>query len=116
MHVRTFLFEFDGLIVDTESASRAGWEWLYGRFGHPLPPEKWALMVGTVDGWDIWGHLEELAGPLDRPHWNERRFAHELSLLEAEELCDDLERADRVRFVKTAEGSAWHIHPEEERR
>ena len=23
---------------------------------------KWALMVGTVDGWDIWGHLEELAG------------------------------------------------------
>jgi hypothetical protein len=40
----------------------------------------------------------------------------ELSLLEAEELCDDLERADRVRFVTTVEGSAWHIHPEDERR
>ncbi len=33
----------------------------------------------------------------------------ELSELAAEELCDDLERADRIRFVRTAEGTAWHI-------
>ena len=38
----------------------------------------------------------------------------ELSLLAAEELCDELERADRVRFVRTAEGAAWHIHAGEE--
>ena len=85
--VRAFLFDFDGLILDTETASRAGWQWLYRQHGHELPPEKWALMVGTVDGWDIWGHLEELVGePLDRPLWNDRRYAHELTLLEAEEL------------------------------
>ena len=85
--MRAFLFDFDGLILDTESASRSGWAWLYRQHGHELPPEKWALMVGTVDGWDIWGHLEELVGgPLDRETWNERRFQHELSLLEAEEL------------------------------
>jgi HAD superfamily hydrolase (TIGR01509 family) len=84
--VRAFLFDFDGLILDTETASRAGWQWLYRQHGHELPPDKWALMVGTVDGWDIWGHLEELAGPLDREQWNERRYAHELTLLEAEEL------------------------------
>jgi HAD superfamily hydrolase (TIGR01509 family) len=84
---RAFLFDFDGLILDTETASRAGWQWLYRELGHELPPEKWALMVGTVDGWDIWGHLEELVGsPLDRSAWNERRYAHELTLLEAEEL------------------------------
>jgi HAD superfamily hydrolase (TIGR01509 family) len=87
MTVRAFLFDFDGLIVDTETASRAGWEWLYRELGHELPPDKWALMVGTVDGWDIWGHLEDLVGrPLDRPTWNQRRYAHELTLLEAEEL------------------------------
>jgi HAD superfamily hydrolase (TIGR01509 family) len=85
--VRAFLFDFDGLIVDTETASRAGFEWLYEQHGHVLPPEKWALMVGTVEGWDPWAHLEELIGePLDRPTWNDRRYAHELSLLEAEEL------------------------------
>jgi hypothetical protein len=33
----------------------------------------------------------------------------QISQLEAEDLCDDLERADRVRFVSTPEGSAWHI-------
>jgi hypothetical protein len=43
----------------------------------------------------------------------ESRF--ELSDLVAEDLCDELERADRVRFVRTAEGSAWHIHADEER-
>ena len=86
MAIRAFLFDFDGLILDTETASRAGWQWLYRQHGHELPPEKWALMVGTVDGWDIWGHLEELAGPLDREEWNRRRYDHEISLLEAEEL------------------------------
>jgi HAD superfamily hydrolase (TIGR01509 family) len=85
--VRAFLFDFDGLILDTETASRAGWQWLYRQHGHELPADKWALMVGTVDGWDIWGHLEQLVGePLDRPTWNERRYAHEVTLLEAEEL------------------------------
>ena len=85
--VRALLFDFDGLILDTETASRAGWQWLYRQHGHELPPEKWQLMVGTVDAWDIWGHLEELVGgPLDRTPWNERRYAHELTLLEAEEL------------------------------
>ena len=52
--IRAFLFDFDGLILDTETASRAGWQWLYGEHGHELPPEKWNLMVGTVDGWDPW--------------------------------------------------------------
>ena len=37
----------------------------------------------------------------------------ELSQLVAEELCDELERAGRLRFVTTAEGAAWHIHRDE---
>jgi HAD superfamily hydrolase (TIGR01509 family) len=113
--VRAFLFDFDGLILDTETASRAGWAWLYRELGFELPPEKWALMVGTVDGWDIWGHLEELTGgPLDRPVLNERRYAHELSLLELEELrpgiADYLETADRNglrRAIVSSASRAW---------
>ena len=97
--VRALLFDFDGLILDTETASRAGWQWLYREHGHELPPAKWALMVGTVDGWDIWGHLEELVGePLDRPSWNERRYAHEVTLLEAEELRPGI--ADYVAYAQ----------------
>src|SRR5579862_4428047 len=85
--VRAFLFDFDGLILDTELASRAGWEMLYREHGHELPAELWATLVGTHGGWDPMAHLEELVGrPLEREELNERRFVHELALIEAEEL------------------------------
>ena len=115
MPVRTFLFDFDGLILDTETASRAGWAWLYRRHGHELPPEKWALMVGTVAGWDPWSHLEELVGkPLDRETLDEQRYAHELTLLEAEQLrpgiADYLDYAERhglKRAIVSSASRAW---------
>jgi HAD superfamily hydrolase (TIGR01509 family) len=84
---RAFLFDFDGLILDTETASRAGWRWLYEQHGQTLPDDLWITVVGTHGSWDVMGHLEELlGGPLERELWNERRYAHELSLLEAETL------------------------------
>ena len=85
--IRASLFDFDGLILDTETASRAGWRWLYEQHGHELPDDLWITVVGTHSSWDIMGHLERLTGaPLDRDAWNERRYAHELSLLETETL------------------------------
>ncbi len=87
MPIRAFLFDFDGLILDTEVPARAGWAWLYGEHGHELPPERWAQVVGTHGAWDPMAHLEELVGePLEKEALNERRYAHELSLIEAEEL------------------------------
>ncbi len=35
-----------------------------------------------------------------------------ISILTAEELCDELERAARIRFVRTEDGAGWHIHGE----
>jgi HAD superfamily hydrolase (TIGR01509 family) len=113
--ISTFLFDFDGLILDTETASRGGWAWLYERHGHELPPDKWALMIGTVEGWDIWGHLEELVGrPLDRETLDRERARHELTLLEAEELrpgiADYLEYAQRhglKRAIVSSSSRRW---------
>ena len=88
MALRAFLFDFDGLILDTELASRAGWEWLYREHGHELPQELWATLVGTTHArWDPMDHLEELVGrPLEREALNERRYAREIAMIEAEEL------------------------------
>jgi HAD superfamily hydrolase (TIGR01509 family) len=88
MAVRAFLFDFDGLIVDTELPSRAGWEWLYRRYGHELPRDRWATLVGTIGAeFDPMTHLEELVGaPLERDVLDRERAAHEVSLIEAEEL------------------------------
>jgi HAD superfamily hydrolase (TIGR01509 family) len=91
--VRAFLFDFDGLILDTELASRAGWELLYREHGHELPADLWATLVGTTHApWDPRAHLEELVGePLEWDALNERRYAHEIALIEAEELRPGIE-------------------------
>jgi HAD superfamily hydrolase (TIGR01509 family) len=117
--LEAFLFDFDGLILDTETASQAGWQWLYREHGHELPPEKWELVVGTVGAWDPWQHLEELVGgSLEREVLNERRYAHELSLIEAEELrpgiADYLTAAERLglkRAIVSSSSQQWiHMH------
>jgi HAD superfamily hydrolase (TIGR01509 family) len=113
--IRAFLFDFDGLILDTETASRAGWEWLYREHGHELPEEKWALVVGTTGAWSPMDHLEELVGePLEREALNERRYVHELSLIETEELrpgiADYLAAAERhglKRAIVSSSSRRW---------
>ncbi len=116
MPIRAFLFDFDGLIIDTETASRAGWQWLYRQHGFELPNEDWATVVGTIGAqFDPMAHLEELAGrPLAREELNERRYAHELSLIEAEELrpgiADYLAEAKRrglKRAIVSSSTRSW---------
>jgi len=116
MAVRAFLFDFDGLILDTELASRAGWELLYRDHGHELPQDLWATLVGTTHApWDPMSHLEELVGePLEREVLNQRRYAHEIALIEAEELrpgiADYLAAARRhglKRAIVSSSSRAW---------
>jgi HAD superfamily hydrolase (TIGR01509 family) len=113
--IRAFLFDFDGLIIDTETASRAGWERLYREHGHELPADKWASIVGTTGRWNPMDHLEELVGgPLERDALNERRYAHEISLIEAEELrpgiSDYIAAAERLglkRAIVSSSSRPW---------
>jgi HAD superfamily hydrolase (TIGR01509 family) len=86
--IRGLLFDFDGLILDTEWPSLAGWQWLYREHGQELPLDRWAELVGTIGApFNPWAHLEQLVGePLERAALDERRRAHELTLIEAEEL------------------------------
>ena len=87
MAVRGLLFDFDGLIVDTETPSMASWQELYREHGHELPLEQWMTLVGTIGApFDPYTHLEELAGPLDRETVLQRRRDHELSLTDVEDL------------------------------
>jgi HAD superfamily hydrolase (TIGR01509 family) len=122
MAMRAFLFDFDGLILDTELASRAGWQLLYREHGHELPAELWATLVGTTHApWDPMAHLEELVGePLEREALNERRHAHEIALIEAEELRPGIEeylaaarRHGLKRAIVSSSTRPWvdmHLH------
>jgi len=91
--IRGLLFDFDGLLIDTETPSRLAYEELYRDHGHELPLEKWATLVGTIGApFDPDAHLEELVGrPLDRKGMAERLRAREHELCDLEDLRPGIE-------------------------
>jgi HAD superfamily hydrolase (TIGR01509 family) len=105
--IRGLLFDFDGLLVDTETPSRLVWEELYREHGHELPQDQWATLVGTIGApFDPFGHLEELVGEaLDEEVLTTRRQARELELIDLEDLRPGVEEyfAEAERLgLKTA--------------
>ena len=116
MAIQGLLFDFDGLLVDTESPSRLGWEEIYREHGHDLPQEQWATLVGTIGApFDPAGHLEELIGrPLDRDELRKRKRArsHELADLEklrpgVEEYFVEAERLGLKTAVVSSSEEWW---------
>jgi HAD superfamily hydrolase (TIGR01509 family) len=91
--IRGLLFDFDGLLIDTETPSRLAYEELYREHGHELPLDKWATLVGTIGAdWNPDTHLEELVGrPLDHVALAERRRAREHELCDLEDLRPGIE-------------------------
>jgi HAD superfamily hydrolase (TIGR01509 family) len=91
--IRGLLFDFDGLLVDTETPSRLVWEELYREHGHELPQDRWATLIGTIGApFDPLGHLEELVGRrLDEQALTTRRRAREYELTDLEELRPGVE-------------------------
>jgi len=65
--MRALIFDFDGLIVDTESAIYLAWRELYQAHGHDLPLATYGQCVGSVFGhYDPMLALENLLGsPVD---------------------------------------------------
>jgi HAD superfamily hydrolase (TIGR01509 family) len=57
--MRLIVFDFDGLILDTEVPVYDAWQAIYAEHGHTLDFDKWAQCIGTHDVFDP---AEELAG------------------------------------------------------
>ena len=59
--MKAIIFDFDGLILDTETAEYQSWLEIYRRYGVELPFEVWAAAVGTSpDSFNPLSHLLEL--------------------------------------------------------
>ena len=56
------VFDFDGLIVDTEGPGFNSWREVYERFGAELNLDHWSRATGYVGGFDPAGYLEHLLG------------------------------------------------------
>ncbi|MQC26413.1 MAG: HAD family hydrolase [Chloroflexi bacterium] len=75
--MKALIFDFDGLILDTEMPDFESWQAVYRSHDHELAVEQWGLIVGGTGAsdFDPHTHLEQLTGqPLDREQvWVSRR-------------------------------------------
>lgn len=61
--IRALVFDFDGLILDTEGPVYRSWVEVYQAHGEELPFERWIQIVGsTTTGFHPQQHLEEQLG------------------------------------------------------
>jgi putative hydrolase of the HAD superfamily len=113
--IRALLFDFDGLLVDTESPSFAAWADVYREHGHELTLETWSAAIGTLDGFDPFADLERRLGrPVDRHTVTARRKELEYAASDLEELRDgvaeylhEAERLGLARAIVSSSSEEW---------
>jgi HAD superfamily hydrolase (TIGR01509 family) len=80
--IRALVFDFDGLILETETPAYQAWVEIYRELGHELPKDRWLEYIGREGGWfDALAYLEGLSGGLpDRDALQLRRDARKTEL------------------------------------
>lgn len=72
--IRGLIFDFDGLIIDTEWADYASWRAVFEKFGLTLPLDLWLTRVGTLGAFEPFDYLEQqLTRPVDRHTLDQER-------------------------------------------
>jgi HAD superfamily hydrolase (TIGR01509 family) len=80
--VLAVIFDFDGLILDTEVPEFQAWAEIYQDYGLSLALADWAVNVGTVNTFDPHADLSARLGrPLDREEIRRRRRLRRGALL-----------------------------------
>jgi HAD superfamily hydrolase (TIGR01509 family) len=67
-HIKALIFDFDGLILDTETPDVHAWQNIYAEHGVAFPLESWGQVIGGMgtSDFDAGIHLQSLLGrPLD---------------------------------------------------
>ena len=91
--IRGIIFDFDGLIIDTESVVHQSWQELFQSQGVDLPLSTWADFIGTAEiSFDLFDHLEEQLGyPVDRKQLSRQRYQRGLTLIAQQPLLPGVE-------------------------
>ena len=91
--IRALIFDFDGLMLDTEGPDYRAWQELYQEHGGDLALSLWTQCIGrSGDYFDALGHLEEQIGRrLDREPLLLRQRVRHREMVEAEALLPGVE-------------------------
>jgi len=83
--IRALVFDFDGLILETETPAYETWADIYREHGHELPLDRWFEYIGREGGFfDAADQLAALVGEgFDREAARARRDARKTELIAA---------------------------------
>lgn len=86
--IKALIFDFDGLILDTETPEFDCWRNIYGEYGFEFPDEKWGTIIGGNghSDFDAAEHLSLLSqGRLDSDSLRDRNRVESRALILAQE-------------------------------
>ena len=85
--IQAIIFDFDGLILETEAPVYRSWCEVYGRFGLELPFSEWGKIIGTANAehFNPLSQLERLIGrELNHDEILRQRRERELAMIHAQ--------------------------------
>ena len=116
MTIDAVVFDFDGLVLDTETPTLLSWQEVYREHGCELTLDDWSVCLGAGRRvFDPYRHLESLLGrSLDHDAIRARRKPRFRELLDAEpmrpgvrELLDDADRLGLKIGMASSSDRAW---------
>lgn len=104
--IKALLFDFDGLIIDTETPDYQTWAEIYTDHGAILTLDKWSSHVGSTGRFNPYSYLEEQIGrDVDRRVLHDRRVKRYQELCEAKPILPgvvDMIQQAKARNLKLA--------------
>ncbi len=113
--IDAIIFDFDGLIIDTEIADFLSWQKMYAEFGVELPLDVWQANIGASNLFNPYSHLEELLGrPIDRQavhdqrkQWDNEFIAQQTILPGVETILADARRMGLKIGLASSSDHGW---------
>lgn len=93
--IRGIIFDFDGLIVDTEWSVFQSWVEIFDFFDVELPIEQWTTIIGTSshEHFDPFDVIERQVGQtLDRQSLHQKRRSRELEMVADQPILPGVEK------------------------
>lgn len=112
--IQALIFDFDGLLVDTEAPAFESWQRIYAEYGQSLSLDLWQGALGTMHGFDALQHLASLVhlddpeGVMARRQALKQELSRNQPLLPGVlEILDEAQRLGLPCAVASSSSRAW---------